>query len=143
MHRRECPACGKLKSQWKGRHKNWICCSKECGEKFFCGEATILNWQETRLEAFKRDHYTCRRCGRHGSYMLNGNEIFDAGLLVGDHIVPIALGGPEFDLDNVQTLCIQCNKIKTREDQAKIALARRAEKMKTAPTKQRILEVFS
>jgi len=45
--------------------------------------------------------------------------------LIGDHITPIATGGDEYDLDNIQTLCITCNKKKTKEDMQKIALYRK------------------
>ena len=44
--------------------------------------------------------------------------------LVADHIVPIALGGEEFDVNNVQTLCAQCNKSKTADDIKHIARLR-------------------
>lgn len=44
---------------------------------------------------------------------------------VADHIIPIALGGPEFDLNNIQLLCEDCNKIKTAKDAANIARRRR------------------
>lgn len=42
-----------------------------------------------------------------------------------DHILPIALGGQEFNLENLQLLCPECNAIKTAEDLARIAGARR------------------
>lgn len=48
--------------------------------------------------------------------------------LTGDHIIPIALGGEEFDLNNVQTLCRACHKIKTRKDIKAIADLRFVEK---------------
>ena len=73
----------------------------------------------TRKEAFVRDHYKCVKCEKKGS---------DSSL-IGDHIKPIALGGEEFDVDNVQTLCIDCDKIKTKSDQNKIAKERRIEKI--------------
>jgi len=44
---------------------------------------------------------------------------------VADHIIPIALGGSEFDLNNVQLLCEVCDKKKTKRDQGKIARKRR------------------
>lgn len=76
------------------------------------------NWGDVRMRALKRDKYTCRKCGK------------KPGLenLIGDHIKPIALGGDEWDLDNVQTLCTDCDKIKTRQDMKKIAELRRKEK---------------
>ena len=48
---------------------------------------------------------------------------------VADHIIPIAIGGDEFDLKNVQWLCALCNKEKTKHDQATIALYRRRIKL--------------
>lgn len=51
--------------------------------------------------------------------------LVDDSSLVGDHIIPIALGGDEWELKNVQSLCSDCNKIKTKEDAGKIAAARR------------------
>ena len=71
-----------------------------------------------RAQAFKRDNYTCKHCGK----------LFDKSNLVGDHIIPIAVGGPEFDINNVQTLCIQCNKLKTKRDAGAIAKHRRRER---------------
>jgi 5-methylcytosine-specific restriction endonuclease McrA len=57
-----------------------------------------------------------------------GEIVPDNSKLIGDHIIPIAIGGEEYDLENVQTLCIKCNKIKTKEDIKKIALYRRQDK---------------
>jgi len=52
----------------------------------------------------------------------------DSSLLVADHVVAIALGGEEWDMDNIQTLCKWCNKEKTRIDIGKIARLRDVEK---------------
>jgi len=38
------------------------------------------------------------------------------------------LGGDEWDINNIQTLCIDCNKIKTAQDHKDIAKQRRIEK---------------
>src|SRR3990167_170432 len=58
-----------------------------------------------RTAVFMRDNYTCRECGERG------------GELHADHINSFALY-PELRLaiDNGQTLCIDCHKIKTLED---------------------------
>lgn len=55
-------------------------------------------------------------------------RVYDLSTLIGDHIIPIALGGKEFDIDNVQTLCLKCNKIKTKQDAKEIAVLRQREK---------------
>lgn len=48
--------------------------------------------------------------------------------LIADHILAIALGGDEWDINNIQTLCPDCNKIKTAKDAGKIAKLRDIEK---------------
>lgn len=54
-----------------------------------------------RRKIYERDNYRCRCCGR------SQNEV-DLEI---DHIVPIAKGGKS-TLDNLQTLCAECNKRK-------------------------------
>lgn len=56
---------------------------------------------EMRRKIYERDNYRCRCCGR------SQNEV-DLEI---DHIVPIAKGGKS-TLDNLQTLCAECNKRK-------------------------------
>ena len=48
--------------------------------------------------------------------------------LIADHIIPIALGGDEWDMLNIQTLCNKCNNLKTKQDAKDIAALRRKEK---------------
>ncbi len=50
-----------------------------------------------RFFVFKRDRYRCRLCGRSGIEL----EV--------DHKVPVAQGGSDV-LDNLQTLCFDCNR---------------------------------
>lgn len=54
-----------------------------------------------RLAVFRRDEYTCRHCWR---------ERPIAELEV-DHVVPWSWNGLD-DFDNLQTLCISCNRRK-------------------------------
>jgi len=51
----------------------------------------------------------------------NGKQYPDDSKLIADHIVPIAMGGEMWDIKNLQTLCIKCNKIKTKYDHKYIA----------------------
>jgi 5-methylcytosine-specific restriction endonuclease McrA len=67
---------------------------------------------------------------------LNGKKTLyanfvDTSKLIGDHIMPIACGGDEWDINNVQTLCLRCNKLKTAEDAGEIAQMRKIEKVLT------------
>ena len=52
-----------------------------------------------RHEVFKRDNYTCVECGARKD---------DGATLHVDHIVPVSKGGSD-ELDNLQTLCSDCN----------------------------------
>ena len=114
----KCPVCAKPKHKWN-RRTDWTCCSVDCTKEYRDNIVIIKSWTETRRKAFERDNYTCVKCGKKTSSLY----------LIGDHIIPIALGGDEWDLDNVQTLCKdKCNKIKTRQDAKDIANQRRIEK---------------
>lgn len=52
-----------------------------------------------RTKIFDRDNYTCQMCGR---------TIEDGVKLHVDHKIPVSKGGTN-DLDNLQTLCSDCN----------------------------------
>ena len=122
-----CPICGLPEDKWK-RRIDWRCCSVKCTDKF--SEVVVFIWQFFKLEAFERDNYSCVKCGKKPTQKTyEGKIIPDISKLIGDHIIPIAIGGKEYNLDNVQTLCIKCNKIKTKEDMKKIALYRKQSKL--------------
>ena len=111
------PTCNKLRQKYKtgNRTRNY------CKDHNFWDMREFTSWVSIRIKALKRDNHTCVKCG------YKGNAPYSD--LIGDHIESIALGGEEFDVDNVQTLCIPCDKIKTKEDQAKIGKQRRIEKV--------------
>jgi 5-methylcytosine-specific restriction endonuclease McrA len=87
----------------------------------------IYGWPDLRSKAFKRDKYTCRKCGKRFIVrdIATGKEYGRDSELIADHIIPIALNGSQWDIDNVQTLCIKCNKIKTAKDAGDIARERK------------------
>lgn len=89
---------------------------KSCGSIFndlkfklcpYCGEELDTRYgrqpipRKLRHEVFKRDGYRCRECGASK----------DETSLEIDHIVPVARGGTN-DIDNLQTLCRECNRMK-------------------------------
>jgi len=154
LERGECPSCGKPKKEWT-RRKDWRCCSEPCTREYY-QNYTTWSWADFRMKALARDNFTCVKCGddrKEVEVLIKDRRIINwkertAGKaekfkyefyerpvavtnLIGDHITPIALGGDEWDLKNVQTLCIACNKIKTKEDARKIALLRKRIKIQT------------
>lgn len=69
----------------------------------------------------------CEKCG------------LETSDLILDHKIPIAIGGPEFDENNVWLLCKKCDKEKTKRDQGKIAVGRKVEKVLTGGQTQLVL----
>ena len=122
IHNNQCPNCGKPKSEWN-RRTDWRCCSTECTKEFWEKHDQSWSWQQFRLEVFKRDNYTCVKCGRKESFIseFDGKEYPESKNLIADHIKPIARGGAMWDMNNLQTLCVDCNKVKTAEDLKDIA----------------------
>ena len=128
------PTCNNLREPYKNsnRTKNY------CKEHSFIDMRTFTSWSKLRDKVLERDNYTCVECGKQPRKISkyiddNGRYIdtdcgVDESKLIGDHIKPIALGGDEWDIDNIQTLCIKCNKIKTKEDAKNIAKLRSVEK---------------
>jgi len=121
-----CPICGLPKNKWN-RRIDWRCCSVKCSKKF--SKIVVFIWQYWKEKALERDKYTCVKCGEKPMQKTyEGKMIPDSSKLVVDHIIPIAIGGEEYDLNNVQTLCEKCNKLKTKKDFKKIALYRKQNK---------------
>jgi 5-methylcytosine-specific restriction endonuclease McrA len=133
LQRREdklCLVCAKPKADWGTRNRNFRCCSQECTKQFWLRTdlVTVKNWQLLRQKVFVRDNFTCKMCGHTPmtAYWNNPDQlIHDDSKLIGDHIKPIALGGDQWDPENIQTLCLACNKIKTAQDAKAIGRARR------------------
>jgi hypothetical protein len=67
---------------------------------------------KAKHQIFERDDYTCQNCG----FAYHGDKESVGESLICDHIIPIALGGADQDPDNLQTLCINCNELKTKRD---------------------------
>lgn len=109
------PTCNKLRQKYKTTDNT----RNYCEDHTFWDMGEFTNWATIREKVLKRDNYTCVECHRKKR----------SKHLCGDHIKPVALGGDEFDLENVQTLCVECHKIKTKDDMKKIAAQRRLNKL--------------
>lgn len=121
----QCPNCGLPESEWK-RRTDYTCCSKKCTDEYYSSFMVITSWSDLRYKVLQRDNYTCKKCGRkRPTSTYDGIEFDDDSQLIADHIIPIAIGGEQWNPDNIQTLCLECNKIKTKNDMADIAKARK------------------
>jgi len=139
--------CGLPKDKWK-RRTDWRCCSTKCTNEY--SKIVCFVWQDFRMKVFQRDKYECVKCGfkaRKELIIPEGYEDYynkkyiifkrvkvhaslkvivgDESKLIADHIIPIAIGGEEYDLENIQSLCNECNKVKTKKDMQKISLYRK------------------
>lgn len=136
----ECPSCGLYKTEWaryyhkfKTYRQNYRCCSPLCTKIFYSDYVIATSWNDFRYQIFVRDDFTCLHC----------KNVFVVEDLICDHIVPIAIGGLQWDSRNLQTLCKWCNKIKTKNDMGDIAKARRACKTKKmTATHARMISLF-
>ncbi len=143
------PTCNNLREKYKTGNRTRNYCKKHT----FWDMRAFTNWASLREKILKRDNYTCVKCGDIRKEVeikikqkrwLNMKEIITGkdkkikheyyfiksvvNNFIVDHIKPIALGGDKWDLKNLQTLCIKCNKIKTTKDIKDIAKQRRIEK---------------
>ena len=127
LKKNQCPNCGLPKEKWK-RRTEYTCCSKKCTEEYYSSFMVITSWTDLRMKILQRDNYTCQKCGKRPmlKYFDTDKDSYpDDSQLIADHIIPIALGGEQWDSENIQTLCIECNKIKTKQDASDIAKARK------------------
>lgn len=90
-----CKKCGRVFDDLNFKHCSY--CGTELSTRF--GRQPIP--RKLRHEVFKRDGYRCRECGASK----------DETSLEIDHILPVAKGGTN-DIDNLQTLCRECNRMK-------------------------------
>lgn len=80
--------------------------------------------QSLRYATFYQKGCTCAACGKVGSYFLlesgdNANKrrhfnlyADDGTLMTKDHIVPTSRGGKYNSVENLQTMCVTCNRAK-------------------------------
>ncbi|HEY3628639.1 MAG TPA: HNH endonuclease [Terracidiphilus sp.] len=142
------------KSVPRGPNGRGLCrwCSLEVprGRFTFCSAYCVHEWKlrtqpgYLREQVLERDRGICARCGidtiAAARQLRYSRGLRRAALLAGwglerrtrkslwdaDHILPVAEGGGECDLDNIRTLCLRCHR------QATIALRDRLRILKRA-----------
>ena len=103
------------------------------GRRTFCSEFCVNEWRMRtspgylRELVFERDHGVCAACGVDTEAELRRlkrsrganrkvllghwglDRLWRRSLWDADHILPVAEGGGECDLDNIRTLCLKCH----------------------------------
>lgn len=73
-------------------------------------------WRVLREQVFRRDHFLCQQHLKFGEWV--EVALHGPGHGVCDHIIPTSEGGTD-DLDNLQTLCQACSRVKTASESAR------------------------
>jgi len=123
----------------KGANGRCLCrwCNLEVpsGRQTFCSDFCVEEWRlrsnpaHLRERVFERDHGVCAVCHTdcvaqyshirrlRGSARLKAAAVWGLkgrkSLWDADHILPVAEGGGECDLSNMQTLCLKCHRMHT------------------------------
>ena len=63
----------------------------------------------------------CARCRKEIAVSRAAENRHPLHSFILDHILPIAMGGDQWDVRNLQVLCVRCNRIKTARDMGAIA----------------------
>ena len=119
ISRSACPCCGRERSDFREGNEHTICCQPSCSmEYWFKIRPTISGIRRCVLDEQDGCCAICRQL-LHGSNAGRGQDKTHRYVL--DHIRPIAMGGDQWARDNLQVLCVRCNRIKTARDLGRIA----------------------
>ena len=89
-------------------------CSPRCLRDFFM----CTDWKRVRQVVYVRDGGICMKCGR----KVNRHSFHV------DHIVPLAAGGSEWDLSNLEVSCPECNLQKGSQEDIVYVVVQTADK---------------
>jgi 5-methylcytosine-specific restriction endonuclease McrA len=84
-----------------------------------------------------RQKAACARCGVSQVFCVQDDATHIYRPMQIDHILPIELGGAALDIANLQALCLDCHKAKTRDDIKRIRKAARLRRDANPETRRR------
>jgi 5-methylcytosine-specific restriction endonuclease McrA len=119
LSRGACPQCGRERLHFRPGNENTICCQPSCSREYWGRERPTIS-EMRRLVRLEQEG-KCARCNQevHASNATGGPHTHHHYIL--DHIRPLAMGGDQWAVDNLQVLCERCNRIKTARDMGRIA----------------------
>ncbi len=123
LARKACPVCGRGRSEFPAGWDS-LCCGPSCSSLYWREEHPTVG--EMRRLVLLEQEGRCARCHHEipASRTVVGRHLHP---LILDHIRPIAMGGDQWALGNLQVLCARCNRIKTSWDMGAIARWKRYE----------------
>ena len=119
LSRKACPNCGCERVNFNFGNRNAMCCKPPCSAEYWSKQRPTIS--EMRRLVRDEQNGKCAHCKKE-LHEFNANEclhIIHPYIL--DHIRPIAMQGDQWARENLQVLCIRCNRIKTARDMGKIA----------------------
>jgi len=114
-----CKLCG-LATQKPAR--SW---HKACWKAF--EPETSGGWKDICETVYKRDKYTCQTCEKN-VLDFSAARRYNRRPYNVDHKLALCLGGTH-KVDNLQLLCIDCHKVKTKDDVGRLAALRKEAKL--------------
>ena len=103
--------CGKSKDQWKkNKYDNYECWNHCCKKHYKDWWLRCDNVAFHRHKFMHQASRICEICGEKGI-----DTPFRSALEM-DHIIAIVLGGHPWHYDNLQMICSECHKMKTKSD---------------------------
>lgn len=131
----------------------WCALEVPRGRYTFCSEYCVHEWKlrtqpgYLREQVFRRDQGVCALCrvdtvaalralrrsrGAHRGQLLEhwkAGRRLRSSLWDADHIVPVAEGGGECDLENLRTLCLRCHRVVTAALRERLRAGRLGERL--------------
>ena len=118
LSRRACPNCGRERADFNFWNLDAVCCRPSCTAEYWGRQPTIA---EMKQRVLAEQEGKCAHCGQEIRKPNATQSLSTSHQCVMDHIRPIAMGGDQWDRENLQVLCRRCNRIKTARDMGNIA----------------------
>ena len=121
LARQACPVCGRERADFTPGG-DFLCCGPLCTASYWSEHRPTVG--EMRRIVLLEQEGKCAHCKKEirthasGAGDTEGRPPVSPYIL--DHIRPIAMGGDQWAIKNLQILCVRCNRIKTARDIGRI-----------------------